>query len=453
MDTQITPVRDWLTGTGAKFQVTPEMLTCLHLMENTDRHLFVNGKAGTGKSTLIRMFRQKSKKQVVVLAPTGMAAVQVRGQTVHSFFKFPPRFMPRGYVSKVFAPQVYRKADTIIIDEISMLRADLLDAIDVFLRRNGRDASLPFGGTQIVMIGDVFQLPPIVSAQEREVFHEAYETPYFFSSEAFRNTRFACVELPTVFRQTDDDFVYLLNKIRSGDVDRDVMEILRERVEPDLESLDRRKYVILTATNAGAKQINDFELNRLNGQATEYTARVEGQFPQEDRTLPAEVDLRLKIGAKVVFVRNDRGGKWVNGTVGTVTRCTPDEVEVYVDSELYTGTVAVNRESWDNIRYEFDPRTNTIKEEILGTFRQYPLKLAWALTIHKSQGMTLDNVYLDLSKPLFAHGQAYVALSRCRTLAGLRLSQPLLPNDIIVDKAIIDFQRDFLYPETSLATG
>lgn len=452
MDTHLRLAADWLASMGPEIAVTPEMLTCLHIMENTNQHIFINGKAGTGKSTLVKLFREKSKKQVVVTAPTGMAAVQIRGQTVHSFFKFPPRFLPHGFAPPAAVPQLYKKADCVVIDEVSMLRADLLDAIDAFLRRNGPDASLPFGGIQIVMIGDIFQLPPIVGQPERDVFFEYYDSPYFFSSAAFRGTRFACVELPVVFRQKDPDFVYLLDKIRAGDVDRDVVEMLQQRVQPDASAVDCDRYVRLTATNAGARQINEYELNRLPGSPTGYAATIEGQFPLQDQTLPADPDLRLKEGAKVVFVKNDRGGKWVNGTVGIVRRCRADEIEVYVDSELYTGTVAVGREVWDNIRYEYDPRTNTIREEVLGSYKQYPLRLAWALTIHKSQGMTLNHVYIDLSRPLFAHGQAYVALSRCRALNGLLLSHELNPNDVIVDAKILEFERDYLKPAAGLST-
>ncbi|MDP2861095.1 MAG: AAA family ATPase, partial [bacterium] len=372
-------------------------------------------------------------------APTGIAALNCRGQTIHSFFGFPPRIINLRAIRKT-KNRIYKNIDTLVIDEISMVRADLLDGVERFLRLNGRSESLPFGGTQIVFVGDLFQLPPVVTEEEADTYRGFYESEYFFSANSFNRESFEIVELKKIFRQKEERFIDFLNKIRIGQTDSSVLQLINDRViEP---SFDKRGHIILCAVNSVANGINLERLSEINKPMFIYKAETEGDFPAENRTAPVDLELKLKIGARVLFVKNDKERRWVNGTLGTVFKLADDLIMVKIDgvSEI----VEVEMEEWNNIRYEFDKKTGEINEKIIGTLRQFPLRLAWAITIHRSQGMSLEKVCLDFSRSPFAHGQTYVALSRCRSLGGLVLTQKLWQSDILIDPRIVEFHRRLL---------
>lgn len=417
-----------------KLVVTDELSEFLYLLENTSYNYFITGKAGTGKTTLIEMFRKITKKKVVVLAPTGLAAINAKGQTIHSFFKFPPRMIHQQMIKRLADNSLYSDIDTIIIDEASMLRADMLDAIDIFLRKNAKDSKRPFGGVQIVLVGDLFQLPPVVSREEDDIYYSFYETPYFFSANCFSLDMFQVLLLDKVFRQADEDFVNVLNIIREGNASIETLLPINSRTAP---SYIADNHIILCTTNASADEINKMKLNKLRGSESEYQATLEGSFSgNSEKYLPVNTVLSLKKNARVLFIKNDGGGRWVNGTLGTISKLKNDLIQVKLDSG---GVVDVGRETWSDVRYKYNQEEREIEEEVVGKIYQYPLKLAWAITIHKSQGMTFDKVCLDFRRSAFAHGQAYVALSRCRTLEGITLTKNIYPNDVLVDFRIVEF--------------
>ena len=439
--TTVKKIKNLISGEDTTFELTQEFKDCIDSMENTSLNLFITGKAGTGKSTLIEYFRNTTKKKAVVLAPTGLAAINVRGQTIHSFFHFSPRFMSPNSPQRHSNSRIYRDLDTIIIDEISMVRADLLDAIDMFMRINGKDRAVPFGGAQVIVVGDLYQLPPIVTREEMGVFSEFYTTPYFFSSDAFSSAGFSVIELTNIFRQKDPTYVNLLNKIRVGEVTSEDLALINTRVVvKDYEKI-RREYITLATTNSVVNAINDSELNKINNPTFSFDASVEGNFPTEDRILPVEMELNLKKGARVIFVKNDKGRRWVNGTSGIVHEVNYEVVKVKLEEEGFHEIVSVPLEEWENIKYEFDDETGQVVPAVLGKLKQYPLKLAWAITIHKSQGMTFSKVNIDFTKSPFTHGQTYVALSRCRTLEGMVVTKRIYPNDVIVDPRILEFSK------------
>jgi ATP-dependent DNA helicase PIF1 len=424
-----------ILGQNQKFIITEEHQQCLDILENSNENLFITGKAGTGKSTLIEHFRNTTKKKVVVVAPTGIAALNVRGQTIHSFFKFPPRMIDPKAIKRMSNSRLYKDVDTIIIDEISMVRADVLDGIDQFLRIHGKDFSLPFGGVQMVFVGDLYQLPPVVTYEEQAMFNRFYDTPYFFSSNCFNYREFILIELKTIFRQKEQEFIDVLNKIRVGDVSMETMEIINNRLSERPAGDD---YIILCTTNKVAEGINSSKLAAIQKPEHVYDATITGNFPTEERNIPVELELKLKVGAKVLFVKNDVGGQWVNGSVGKVHHLDKDTIHVMLDGGKL---VDVTQMEWENIRYEYDEEKGEIVSTVLGTLTQYPLKLAWAITIHKSQGMSFDKVVIDFAKSPFAHGQTYVALSRCRSLDGLVLTKKIYPNDVLIDEKIREFYR------------
>jgi ATP-dependent DNA helicase PIF1 len=434
-------IKDKITGEDKSFTLTQELRDCFDVMENTENTIFITGKAGTGKSTLIDYFRNTTKKKTVVLAPTGLAAINVRGQTLHSFFHLPPRFITPDAVAKRVNSRIYRDLDTIVIDEISMVRADILDGIDHFLRLHGKDRMLPFGGIQMIFVGDLYQLPPIVTREDMAIFRQRYESPYFFSAAAFQDINCTVLELTNIFRQKDTSFITILNKIRVGDITTSDLAMINERiVTKDYEKV-RREYVTLATTNSVVSAINDSELNKIQEPIHAYSATIEGNFPTEDRTLPVDLELKLKKGARVIFVKNDKGRRWVNGTLGTVHEIGEDGIKIKIHDEGFHEIVTVEPESWENVKYNYDEEKGEITPSVLGTLKQYPLKLAWAITIHKSQGMTFSKVNIDFSKSPFTHGQTYVALSRCRTLEGIVLTKKIWPNDVIVDERIISFSQ------------
>lgn len=414
------------------------------IIETTNTNLFLTGKAGTGKTTFLRRLKEESSKRIVVVAPTGIAAINAEGVTIHSFFQlsFAPFIPDAQYKLKEqqyrFSKQkirVIQSIDTLVIDEISMVRADLLDAVDSVLRRF-RKNQLPFGGVQMVMIGDLGQLAPVAKDDEWQMLSRYYDTPYFFSSIALKSTRYAIVELKTVYRQSDSHFVELLNRVRDNRADDKVLAALNSRYIPNFQPRVEEGYIRLTTHNYQAQQENERQLALLSGKPYTYEASISGKYPE--MLFPTEQILTLKEGAQVMFVKNDSSADkaFYNGMIGTVTEI--NEKNFFVRTKDTGVVIKVEPEQWENTRYEIDERTNEITEEIEGTFKQFPVKPAWAITVHKSQGLTFDRAIIDVQRA-FTHGQTYVALSRCRTLEGLVLSAPLPMSAIIRDGAVDDY--------------
>jgi ATP-dependent DNA helicase PIF1 len=418
---------------------TAEFLAAQDYLREGNGHLFVTGRAGTGKSTLLRCLRDSMQDKMVVVAPTGLAAVNVGGQTIHSFFGLPPRLVRKDDIRRSRNAGIMRKLKFVVIDEVSMVRSDLMWAIDQSLRINRGRPREPFGGVRLVLFGDLHQLPPIV--QEAEVAAHLETThggPFFFSIGALREGLGThLLELSQVFRQSDEALIDVLNRIREGDVDEENLELLNSRVSPIRTLAEGDPYVILTPTNAAAHRINMAYLDAIPAQPLTYAASVTGEYAQSAQ--PTDQTLVLKEGAKVMLLRNDPERRWVNGTIARVSRL--DEKRVWI--ELDGKEMEVEAVTWEARRYAYDQGAQKIVETIAGTFKQFPLRLAWALTIHKSQGLTLDRVYIDLGRGTFAHGQAYVALSRCRTLEGLVLARPLRPRDILFDPAAMGYRDMF----------
>lgn len=433
-----------------KIEINERFRQALELMEKSRKNVFITGRAGTGKSTLLEYFRATTDKEVAVLAPTGVAAVNVRGQTIHSFFRFKPDITPAKVkkIKKKSDLNLYRNLDAVVIDEISMARADLLDCVDRFLRLNGKEADRPFGGLPMIFIGDLYQLPPVVTSREAAAFRGEYASPYFFDAAVLRDPEFAMefIELEKVYRQKDDDFIALLNAIRNNTATDKELEALNRRVRPGFHPPSQESYIHLTTTNARAREINERRLTDLKGKERRYHGEMTGDF--DAHALPADLDLALKTGAQVMLLNNDSTGRWVNGTIGAVTEIVrgtdgdPDTVVVDIPGQ---GEVPVGPNQWDLFRFVWDEGARTLDSEVVGSFTQYPLKLAWAVTIHKSQGKTFDRVVVDLERPTFAPGQLYVALSRCTTLDGMVLTRPLRKRDILIDYRVVKFVTHFQY--------
>jgi ATP-dependent DNA helicase PIF1 len=401
-------------------------------------NLFITGKAGTGKSTLLRCIRANLPSKTAVLAPTGLAAINVQGQTIHSFFGFPPQFITPEVVKRARRTALLRNLDTLIIDEVSMVRADLMEGIDLALRIARKQLGVPFGGVQMLVLGDLHQLPPVVRERElQELFAESFGGFYFFNAPVFRDAPLSLVELTHVYRQSDEAFLDALNGVRDGRLTRDHFEAFNSRVAPFNTLRDPDNYVVLTPINQAADQTNRAFLNRLAGEVTSFDAVVTGKF--EPSAFPTDATLTLKEGCKVVLLRNDADKRWVNGTQARVTKIRGRSVSIEVAGEEHE----LEPVTWENIRYEHDPDKDKVVEQVVGSFRQLPLRLAWALTIHKSQGMTLDKVYIDFGRGAFAHGQAYVALSRCRSLDGLALARPMGRSDVIFDQRALGYRSLF----------
>jgi ATP-dependent exoDNAse (exonuclease V) alpha subunit len=416
------------------------------VLENTNESIFITGKAGTGKSTLLKHFVANTKKQVVVLAPTGIAAINVGGSTVHSFFRLPFRPIVQDdeeihrFAKSTEKFKILHKLDTLIIDEVSMLRADLIDAIDQSLRINGGDINKPFGGKQVIFFGDLFQLEPVVqnSEVERYLFTEYYNSHYFFDARVFRELHLSCIELRKVFRQSDPEFINLLDAIRLKKADDSDLEKLNSRIDRYFEPTTDDFYVTLSTRNSTAAGINEYNLSKLGGAEYVYKGIVEKEF--NIKQLPTEQILVLKEGAQVIFIKNHETRKWVNGTIGKVHKLAPDKIEV----QLPNGDIEeVRMETWENKLYKWDAMNRRVQSEVIGTFKQFPIKLAWAITIHKSQGLTFDKMILEMGGGTFAHGQLYVALSRCRSFEGLILREPIRYKDMIIDDRVIRFAKEF----------
>lgn len=428
----------------------PELELAWQFIERTGTHLFLTGKAGTGKTTFLRKLKNESPKRMVVLAPTGIAAINAGGVTIHSFFQLPfaPYVPESSFSTNSKASYRYRfgtekiniirSMDLLVIDEISMVRADLLDQVDDVLRRY-RDRHKPFGGVQLLMIGDLQQLAPVVKDEEWQMLKGYYDTPYFFSSRALRQTEYFTVELKTVYRQSDQAFLELLNRIRENRCDSQVLEILNRRYIPGFKPGKEEGYIRLVTHNYQAQRINDYELEQLSGRSYAFRATIDGKFPEY--SYPTDEVLELKKGAQVMFVKNDSSGehRYYNGMIGEVTAVSPGHIEVCAKGDNLP--FLLQEEEWTNAKYVLDAESKEIKEDIEGTFRQFPLKLAWAITIHKSQGLTFERAIIDASAS-FAHGQTYVALSRCKTLEGLVLSAPLSAKAVISDSAVDNFTEE-----------
>jgi ATP-dependent exoDNAse (exonuclease V) alpha subunit len=413
----------------------------LDVLEKTPNSMFITGRAGTGKSTLLQLFRNTTRKKTVVVAPTGVAALNVRGQTIHSFFGFPPRPLARTEIKKRRNRKLYQNLQTLVIDEISMVRADLLDNIDYFLRVN-RENPQPFGGVQMVFFGDLFQLPPVVSSEaEHQLFQTVYESPYFFSAQVVQDGfTMEMVELRKVYRQENRHFLRLLDAIRLNQLDFEDLDDLNVRYLPDFKA--HGNFITLSARNARVDAINRQEMDKIPFPARTYAAKVTGQFP--DHLFPTEAGLQLKESAQVMMVKNDPQKQFVNGTIGRVIAMTDEKITVEVEDRHATRRVEVEQMDWEIVRFalkEDDP--NQITTETIGTFCQFPLRPAWAITIHKSQGQTFDKVIIDLGRGAFEHGQTYVALSRCRTLEGIVLTQPVRPRDVLVDERVVQFYETY----------
>lgn len=421
-----------------------EFSRAFDLLENSRDHLFITGKAGTGKSTLLEYFRDHTTKNVAVLAPTGVAAVNVKGQTIHSFFRFKPDITPDSVKSirlRKESKELFSNLDAVIIDEVSMVRADLLDCVDQFLRRNGPSSRRAFGGVQMILIGDLYQLPPVVRQSEEEIFRSLYDSPYFFSAKVFQNIKITTIDLSEIYRQVDDEFISLLNAIRHNEADEKDLALLNRRFLPGFVPSEDNFFVYLTTTNAAADRINTYQLERVEGKEFCFQARREGTF--DERSLPTKDFLQFKTGAQVMLLNNDPNGQWVNGSIGKVISVAEDLAETdMIQVELEEGKVVeVGPFTWEMFRFRFNDETQKLESESVGSFMQYPLKLAWAVTIHKSQGKTFSKVVLDIGTGAFAHGQTYVALSRCTSLEGIVLRRPISKRDIIVDPKIVDFMR------------
>ena len=415
-------------------------------VKNTGTSIFLTGKAGTGKTTFLRALKDKLPKRMVVVAPTGIAAINANGVTIHSFFQLPfapyvpnSTFKTEGIfrVSKE-KQRLLRTLDLLVIDEISMVRADLLDSVDMVLRRY-RDRSKPFGGVQLLLIGDLQQLPPVVRDEEWTLLGKYYDSPYFFSSLALKQTGYITIELKHVYRQNDLEFLSLLNKIRDNKADQDTFNRLNNRYIPNFVPPSDTDYIRLVTHNYQAQSINEGKLAELPGVSRQYKASITGEFPEQ--SYPTEFVLELKENAQVMFVKNDSTGKgrYYNGMLGKVVSTTPRGVTVKGNE---TGElIDLLPEEWANAKYVLNKDTHEIEEEVEGTFKQFPLRLAWAVTIHKSQGLTFEHAIID-AQHSFAHGQTYVALSRCKTLEGLVLSSPLSTNAVIGDEKVHEFNMD-----------
>lgn len=427
----------------------------LNIIERTRNSLFFTGKAGTGKSTFLRHIDATTKKKHIILAPTGIAAINVGGQTLHSFFKIP--FHPllptdvqynarniRGTL-KYSAEKIklIRELELIIIDEISMVRADIIDFIDKVLRVYSQNMRQPFGGKQLLLVGDIYQLEPVLKDDDRKLLQPFYTSGYFFAAHVWRQMQLVSIELKKVYRQSDREFINILDRIRDSAVLEADINTINSRVAPvpaKQQNADDSIAITLSTRRDTVDYINHKELNELEGEVSVYKGHITGDFPES--MLPTLMELELKPGAQIIFIKNDQNKRWVNGTLGIITGMDEGEGKLYVHTEAGEDS-DVEQAQWSNVRYTFNEKEKKVEEEELGTFTQYPLRLAWAITVHKSQGLTFNNVNIDLTGGAFAGGQTYVALSRCRSLEGITLKEPLRKKDIFVREEVKLFARQY----------
>ena len=429
-----------------------DLQNALQIIQYTNRSLFLTGKAGTGKSTFLRYIAENTKKKHVVLAPTGIAAINAGGATLHSFFKLPfhpllpndTQYNARNIRGTMKYNQEKRKLlqelELIIIDEISMVRADIIDFIDKILRIYCRNMREPFGGKQILLVGDIFQLEPVVKDEERQLLQPFYPNSFFFSAHVFREIQLVSIELKKVYRQTDEHFIHLLDKIRKSETTVSDLYTLNQRVGRDIDTSGMS--ITLSTRRDTVDYINQQKLEELPDETVMFEGVVTGEFPEN--SLPTPKELELKCGAQTLFIRNDKEHQWVNGTLGIIIGFDINEgretIYVHTDDEE---DVIVEREVWSNVKYSFNEQEKKIEEHEIGTYTQFPLRLAWAITVHKSQGLTFKHVKIDFTGGAFAGGQTYVALSRCTSLEGISLKEPLRRSDIFVRPEVVQFSRQY----------
>lgn len=429
------------------------MQKALQIIQFTRRSLFLTGKAGTGKSTFMRHIAATIKKKHIILAPTGIAAINAGGSTLHSFFKLP--FHPLLPNDKRYSTRnirdtlkyngeknkLLREVELIIIDEISMVRADIIDFIDKVLRIYNRNMREPFGGKQLLLVGDIYQLEPVIKEEERQLLRPFYPSNFFFDAQVFREMQLIAVELKKVYRQRDAQFIALLDHIRTSHVSDSDLRLLNAQVNAEIGAEAGRLFITLSGRRDTVDYINEKQLNTLPDQPTIFYGHIEGEFPES--SLPTPMELEVKTGAQVLFIKNDKERRWVNGTLGTIIGFGDEE-----DGIIYVRTedgrdFDVQREIWSNVRYTFNEKEQKIEEEEIGSYQQFPLRLAWAITVHKSQGLTFNNVKIDFTGGVFAGGQTYVALSRCTSLQGISLQEPIRRENIFVRTEVTNFARNY----------
>ena len=436
-------------------EMNEESILAWNIIEKTNANLFLTGKAGTGKTTFLKRLKELSPKRMIVLAPTGIAAINAGGMTIHSFFQLPfSPYVPgttfgsgeqKRYQFSKLKRNIIRSIDLLVIDEISMVRSDLLDAVDSVLRQYRKRHDLPFGGVQLLMIGDLQQLAPVVTPQEERLLGQHYDTPFFFSSNALKQVGYLTIELKKVYRQQDEQFISLLNQIRENKASEATLQALNQRYVPNFVPPKEGNYIRLTTHNAPAQYINEQQLAALPAQSFSFTAGIEGDFPET--SYPADFKLTLKPGAQVMFIKNDPQHRFYNGMIGEVigVRTDEDGSKITVRSKDSGEEFDLEKMEWTNAKYTLNEKTKEIEETVEGKFMQYPLRLAWAITIHKSQGLTFEHAIIDASHS-FTHGQTYVALSRCKTLEGMVLSQPLSRGAIISSQTVDAFTSQLAAP-------